>query len=71
MADQGPGSGTPARGRDPLTFAEFVRHALHAAADQMEPPPDGLASIRARILARAGVPWPQAFAISRYWIHDT
>jgi len=26
--------------------------------------------IRARILAGAGVPWNQAFAISRYWIHD-
>jgi len=29
---------------------------------------DGLIPIRARILARAGVPWPQAFAISRYWL---
>jgi hypothetical protein len=27
-----------------------------------------LIPIRARILARAGVPWPQAFALSRYWL---
>ncbi len=60
----GPGS-SPARGRD---FAEFVRLALHAAADQVEPGADGLAPIRARILAGTGVPWPQAFAISRYWL---
>jgi hypothetical protein len=58
------GSG-PARGRD---FGDFVRLALHAAADQVEPCTDGLVSIRARILARAGVPWPQAFAMSRYWL---
>ncbi len=54
----GPGT-SQARGRD---FAEFVRLALHAAADQVEPRADGLAPIRARILAAAGVPWPQAFA---------
>jgi hypothetical protein len=59
----GPGS-SPARGHD---FAEFVRLALHAAADQVEPRADGLAPIRARILA-AGVPWPQAFAMSKYWL---
>jgi hypothetical protein len=59
-----PGSGPP-RGRD---FGDFVRLALHAAADQVEPCTDGLVPIRARILARAGVPWPQAFAISRYWL---
>jgi len=29
-------------------FAEFVRRALHAAADQVEPRRDGLAPIRAR-----------------------
>ena len=58
------GSG-PARGRD---FGEVVRLALHAAADQVEPCTDGLVPIRARILARAGVPWPQAFAMSRYWL---
>jgi hypothetical protein len=62
----GLGSGQ-ARGRDPLSFAEFVRVALHAAADQVEPRGDGLAPIRARILAAAGVPWPQALAISQYW----
>ena len=58
----------PARGRD---FGDFVRLALNAAADQIEPCTDGregLIPIRARILARAGVPWPQAFAISRYWL---
>ena len=62
-----PGSG-PARGRD---FADFVRLALHAAADQIEPRadgPEGLVPIRARILARSGIPWPQAFAMSRYWL---
>ena len=58
------GSG-PARGRD---FGDFVRVALHAAADQVEPCTDGLVPIRARILARAGVPWPRAFAMSRYWL---
>ena len=57
--------GGPARGRD---FGDFVRVALHAAADQVEPCTDGLIPIRARILARAGVPWPQAFALSRYWL---
>ncbi len=65
-----PGS-SPARGREPgnhLSFAEFVRLALHAAADQVEPGADGLAMIRARILAAAGVPWAKALAISRYWL---
>jgi hypothetical protein len=42
--------------------------ALHSAADQVEPCTDGLIPIRARILARAGVPWRQAFAMSRYWL---
>ena len=37
--------GTPS-GQD---FAEYVRHALHAAADQVEPRPDGLERIRARV----------------------
>ena len=55
----------PAKGRD---FGDFVRVALHAAADQVEPCTDGLIPIRARILARAGVPWPRAFAVSRYWL---
>ena len=57
--------GGPARGRD---FGDFVRLALHAAADQVEPCTGGLVPIRARILARAGVPWPRAFAMSRYWL---
>ena len=64
----GPGHGTKgsqAHGRD---FGDFVRIALNAAADQIEPCTDGLIPIRARILARAGVPWPQAFAMSRYWL---
>ena len=66
-ADPGHGStgGGSARGRD---FGDFVRIALNAAADQIEPCTDGLIPIRARILARAGVPWPQAFAMSRYWL---
>ena len=62
---------SPARGPEPvgsLVFAEFLRRALQAATDQVEPCTDGLAPIRARILARAGVPWPQALAISRYWL---
>ena len=67
--DADPGSGStgsgPARGRD---FGDFVRIALNTAADQIEPCTDGLIPIRARILARAGVPWPQAFAMSRYWL---
>ena len=40
--------GIPARWHD---FAEFVRRALHAAVDQVEPKADGLESIRARIPA--------------------
>ncbi len=60
----GPGGG-PARGRD---FTEFLRGALQNAADQVEPGADGLTPIRARILALAGVPWPQALAISQYWL---
>jgi len=65
QAGSGPKGNSPARGRD---FGDFVRHALNAAADQVEPCTDGLIPIRARILARAGVPWPQAFAVSRYWL---
>ena len=60
--------GAPGGSREPLNFAELVRLALHAAADQVEPRADGLASIRARILAGTGVPWPRAFAISQYWL---
>jgi hypothetical protein len=64
--DTGAGpAASPARGPE---FAEFLRRALHAATDQVEPCADGLAPIRARILARAGVPWRQALAISRYWL---
>ena len=37
----------------PFNFAEFVRRALHAAADQVEPGGDGLTPIRAKILARS------------------
>ena len=38
--------GTPPQGHD---FAEFLRRELHAAADQVEPRPDGLERIRARV----------------------
>jgi hypothetical protein len=49
MARTGYGpEGTPAWWQD---FAAFVRRALHAAADQVEPKADGLESIRARIPA--------------------
>ena len=44
--------GMPPQGQD---FAEFVRHALHAAADQVEPRPDGLERIRARVGAVGAV----------------
>ena len=36
-------------------FAEFVRLALHAAADQVEPRADALESIRARIGAASAL----------------
>jgi hypothetical protein len=66
MPGTGPGSGgAQVRGRD---LAELVRHALHAAAEQIEPGGDGLTPIRARILAGSGIPWPQALAISQYWL---
>ena len=64
-AGPGPKGNSAPRGRD---FGDFVRLALNSAADQVEPCTDGLIPIRARILARAGVPWPQAFAMSRYWL---
>ena len=35
-------------------FAEYLRRALHAVADQIEPQADGLAPIRARIPAGSG-----------------
>ena len=38
--------GMPPQGPD---FAEFLRHELHAAADQLEPRSDGLERIRARV----------------------
>ena len=43
--------GTPAQW---YHFAEFVRRALHAAADPVEPQADGLEPIRARIPASSG-----------------
>ena len=65
-AGSGHKGNSPARGRD---FGDFVRLALNAAADQVEPCTDWAWSRSGRrILARAGVPWPQAFAISRYWL---
>ena len=52
MPGTGPGpEGPPAQGPD---FAEFVRDALHAAADQVEPQADGLEPIRAKIPAGSG-----------------
>jgi hypothetical protein len=66
----GPGPGPDVAAAAWRGFADYLRRALHAAADQVEPQPDGLAPIRARILAAAGVPWNQAFALSQYWIHD-
>ena len=57
--------GTPPQGPD---FGEFLRHALHTAAEQVEPVSDGLAPIRVRILAGSGIPWPQALAMSQYWL---
>ena len=45
MSRPGP-DGTPPTGGD---FGDFLRHALHAAADQIEPRPDGLERIRARV----------------------
>jgi hypothetical protein len=35
----------------PFNFGEFVRRALHAAVEQIEPCGDGLTPIWARILA--------------------
>jgi hypothetical protein len=49
MADTGPGPENPPA--QWYIFADFVRRALHAAADQVEPRGDGLAPIEARILA--------------------
>jgi hypothetical protein len=57
MAGPGPGPESPPPGNE---FAEFVRRALHAAADQVEPRGDGLEPIRARILLWWGLPWPKA-----------
>ncbi len=64
MTSSGPRpEGGPAQGRDPmspmsplspfspLNFGEFVRRALHAAVEQIEPCGDGLTPIWARILA--------------------
>jgi hypothetical protein len=53
MARTGYGpEGTPAWWHD---FAEFVRQALQAAVDQVEPQADGLESIRERIPAGSAV----------------
>jgi len=40
--------GIPPQGPE---FAEYLRRALHAAADQVDPRPDGLERIRARVQA--------------------
>jgi len=46
--------GTQAQWHEPVNFADFVRRALHAAADQVEPQADGLEPIRAKIPAGSG-----------------
>ena len=43
--------GNPAQWHE---FVQFVRRALHAAADQVEPQADGLEPIRAKIPAWSG-----------------
>ena len=48
MSRPGHGPDGSPQGQD---FAEFLRHALHAAADQVEPRQDGLERIRARVRA--------------------
>jgi hypothetical protein len=50
MADTeaGPDEFTPAQWQ---RFGEFVRHALHAAVDDLEPQASGLPPIRAQIWA--------------------
>ncbi len=45
-----PGHGP--EGAQGTNFTEFVRHALHAAADQLEPGADGLERIREKIRSR-------------------
>jgi len=47
----GPGAGPESLPPQWHIFADFVRRALQAAADQVEPRGDGLAPIQARILA--------------------
>jgi hypothetical protein len=61
MADTGHG-GSPAQWQ---AFADFVRRALQAAADQVEPRADGLKPIRAR--TRRGLPdrWAAGYRRSR------
>jgi hypothetical protein len=44
--------GAPAQWHD---FVQFVRRALHTAADQVEPQADGLEPIRAKIPAWPGL----------------
>jgi hypothetical protein len=46
--DVGPEEFTPAQWQ---RFGEFVRHALHAAVDDLEPQASGLPPIRAQIWA--------------------
>src|SRR5690349_19909985 len=45
--------GPPPQGPDPMDFGEYLRRALHAAADQVEPHTDGLERIRARVRSGA------------------
>ena len=53
--------GPPPQGPE---FAEFLRRELHAAADQLEPGPDGLERIRARV--RSG----SAYASKHSEVHE-
>ena len=46
--------GTQAQWHEPVNFADFVRRALHAAVEQVEPQADGLEPIRAKIPAGSG-----------------
>jgi len=52
VTDDNPFEGTPAQW---YVFSDFVRRALHAAAEQIEPQADGLEPIRARIPAPAAL----------------
>ncbi|HYB18795.1 MAG TPA: hypothetical protein VEF71_25470, partial [Streptosporangiaceae bacterium] len=56
-------SGHGSDGAQGHEFAEFVRRSLHAAADQLEPSPDGLQRIRDKIRSR-----PAHATARRFWL---